>query len=140
MKPLTYHHSMKDYREAPIQWRDEQNPKNLLWVTIEKTGSRYQVFTDEHNLDDFTGDANDATFKTLKEAKVFAQDFAKSWVWCELGNNIPENWNINNLNSFNNEQLCSILCDLVGEQSFIHFNWKRQDLIDEIIYMAKIRG
>ena len=140
MKPLTYHHSMKDYTSSPIQWRDEQDISNLLWVTIEKTGRRYQVFTGEHNPDDFTGDADDATFFTLKEAKVFAQDFAKSWVWCELGNNIPENWNINNLNSFNNEQLCSILCDLVGEQSFIHFNWKRQDLIDEIIYMAKIRG
>jgi len=77
-----------DFYSAPIQWTDShlENPYYCYWVNIEKDNGKYIVYAEDHNTEDFTGDAKDATFKTLKEAKAFAQDFALDYICCEIAN------------------------------------------------------
>lgn len=77
------------YYSAPICADDYQleKPQQCYHVSIEKVhDKKYVVFAEDHNPEDFTGDASDATFRTLKEAKAFAQDFALDWIACETAN------------------------------------------------------
>ena len=84
--PLKWEKVLGCHYEAAIQADDAdiELPHKCYHLSIEKYHSRkYVVFAEEHNPEDFTADKKEATFTTLREAKAFAQDFAKEWIACQ---------------------------------------------------------